>query len=355
MADFGYYLFGQKTSALTLSDATTNCYRKELIYCGNFSKPNADGTEQPFTVTLERLQHWKTQGELMLANGVDIPVPADHTTSPDKKRGKIVGYEIGKNDKGVDALFGLVEFNDAKTAEQNKHNNVSIYAQSEFKDGKKNTYVDAIRHVALTDYPVIPGLGKFDLVLSFTEPGNQNMDKLATLLGIDPKDPDIETKIFDAVKALVGDEKKEPADPNDPADKNIPPGAKAGANANPPALSLSMPVAKTMANMVIGSRTMAIDALVGTHFNPAAAKLLKDQYCNSDALSLSLSTTGDVDNSAFDTMIKVAKANGPTMKLGEKTGAQLPDSLELSGADLINVEKNPLLASAERIAKAAKR
>ncbi len=243
----------------------------------------------------------------------------------------------------MDALFGFVEFNDAKTAEQNKHNNVSIFAPSESKDGKGNTYVDAIRHVALTDYPVIPGLGKFDLVLSFV-PGNKNMDKIAELLGIDPKAPDLEAALETAITALLAKVKEGSKEPTPEPDKK------------PVEAALPAGVAASMSNMVVNARNATIDSLVaGAYLTPASAKIYKTQFCDNKSLELSLTTTGDVGDNVFDNTIAAIKANGKVLALGEKTGAQLPPGLQLSGDEIFDSEKNPLLASADRMAKAATR
>ncbi len=53
------YYFGQQTSGLSLADASRHLYRKELIYVGEFKKPLPNGTTQDFSVTPERLKHWK--------------------------------------------------------------------------------------------------------------------------------------------------------------------------------------------------------------------------------------------------------------------------------------------------------
>lgn len=350
MEKYSVYFCGQHTSPMQLSDAAQNIYRKELIYVGDFTKKLKDGTEQPFTITAAWLTHAHNTFAKMSANGVEVPVPAEHTTNPDKKRGKLIRTELGKNEKGLDAIFGYIQFNDETTATQNKNNNVSIFVPVSMTDGKNNTYESPIAHVALTDYPVIPGLGKFELVASFTpSPGIQKMDKLAELLGVDPKAENLEAALETAIKALLDKAKggdKPPAPPTPPGGASNPPSPT-------PSLALSAPVAKTMATLVSTNRQAAINSRIGTKLTPASAAVLQKQFCDLPALELSLTSTGQSNDVEFANALAVLDANANVLKLGEKSGAQLPPGLTLSNDQLTDSKHNSLLANAERRAAAA--
>ena len=67
--------------------------------------------------------------------------------------------ELGRNERGLPALYGCVRFRDGFDPDDSQ---VSIHVPPQFTDGLGRTYVRPIRHVAITDYPVIPGLGRFE-------------------------------------------------------------------------------------------------------------------------------------------------------------------------------------------------
>ncbi len=124
-------------------------YRKELIHAGTFVK---DGQE--FRVDGAALRHWKRTFDAMRRRGVEVPVPVEHTRDPERRRGTVVEMELGTNLRGEPALFGVFEFRDGEAP----LSSVSIYAPPSFTDGLGTRYVRPITHVALTDYPVVPGL-----------------------------------------------------------------------------------------------------------------------------------------------------------------------------------------------------
>lgn len=145
-------------------------FRKELIYCGDFVKRNQT-THQKFSIDPIKLEHWEQTGNLMISNGVDVPLPLKHNDSPEAGRGKVVRYETGLNSRGIPALYGIVRFRDKEAAKMARSTNVSIYVpEPPVYDGLGNEYKYPIRHVALTDYPVIPKLEGFEAIAaSFDE------------------------------------------------------------------------------------------------------------------------------------------------------------------------------------------
>ena len=107
-----------------------------------------------------------------------------------------------------------------------------------------------------------------------------------------------------------------------------------------------------MLSMAAENRSMKIDALTGNgNISPATATRLKKRWCNENALSLALSSEGE-DGFSFD-METYAK-NGKVVQLGERTGAQgnfqllgSGKELSLSGDEIRDPKRNPLLADAE--------
>jgi hypothetical protein len=131
-------------------------YRKELIYVGSFRTPHMS-----FDVDDRLLHHWVCTFDAMSAGGIEVPVPVEHSTDPEARRGTLVRLELSRNDRGLTALYGWLRFRgdyDPGDAQ------VSIYVPLEVTDGLGRKYFRPIRHVALTDYPVIPGLGRFEAI-----------------------------------------------------------------------------------------------------------------------------------------------------------------------------------------------
>ena len=324
-----------------------NVYRKELIYTGHFVKKTPQ-KEQRFSVTEDDLTHWVETGVQMLSNGIEIPLPLEHTENPEAKRGDVVGFETGINDKGLPALYGLCTFVDADAEKLAASANCSIYVPEDFTDGKGNTYERPVRHVALTNYPVIPGLAKFETIaLSLLEPTGENempLKELAKAVGVEVQDGADDATIEKAIATSFGTMRKElddlkkksktdpPADPK-PADK-------------PP-----VKIAAGFLSMARDNRTLKLDALVKAgNITPATRDKLAAQYVTDDALTLSLSSEeGDADG--FDTMVAALGENDP-VQLAEQSGPQL-DGEALTLSEVGDPKKNPMLAEAQARANAA--
>lgn len=347
----GFYFVVPDTSPLALSVANDPLlFRKELIYAGTFEK-KTDNIK--FSVDEQTLRHWHNTFIAMSANGIEIPVPKEHTTDPDAKRGTLIKTEIALNPKGLPALFGFIRFKDAESAKQGKHNNVSIFVPNDFTDGKSNTYYRPIAHVALTDYPVIPGLGKFEsIALSLvSEQQTMSLKAIAKRLGVDDKtaDAELEGAISKAIDALL--KKVEAAASNPPANPPAPTGENPPANpptegnppANPPVVSAAF------VSMLRENRNNKLQALVaGGQITPAVREAIAAEHCNDKTLSLALSASGS--NDGFDSLC-AALAKNDVVKLREQTGAQ---GTTVALSHTLDPANNPLLANAERRAAEAK-
>lgn len=350
---------GQSLTLATSVDAAKRRWRKQLIYTGSFIKKVGD-KEEPFQVTENTLVHWKNTFDRMNVNGVQVPVPEEHSELPSKRRGTLVGLELSTNDKGLPALFGIVEFNDEESERQFKNSNVSVYVPDKpFYDGFGNEYIRPIKHVALTDYPVINGLGNFSLVASFSD-SEQTPEKkvvtmdvktLATKLGLDPESPDVEKLVSDAIDAMIEEIKKtkeKPAVPDSGASTTTPAPAASASTGTPAKIS---PV---MLSMVKDSRETKIDALLqGNQITSNVAKFLKDTYLSETALQgVGLALSNGVEaNDGFDNAIKSHSMNEKRVNTTAKTGAQLPDPMKLSNSgNSIATSDNPLIANCEKIA-----
>jgi hypothetical protein len=122
---------------------------------------------------------WKANYDLMRERGIRVPLPVQHTSDPEKSRGEVANLELGKDSKGRDALYLTAKFRDAESAKLSRTCDVSLNAVSQFTDGKGNVYNGAITHVALTDYPVLPDLGRWEIAASLDLPAGKAQKKKA--------------------------------------------------------------------------------------------------------------------------------------------------------------------------------
>lgn len=208
-----YYLAAPRRAfALSADDAGEGVlFKKEIAYPGHFVKLKTDSEEPVFELPVDErlMDHWIDVFHKMGANGIDVPVPLGHTTDPERRRGTVKDLRKEIDEQGVPHLYAIIKFNDANAARQLSKSNVSLFMPPDFSDGKGNKYVRPIRHVALTDYPVIPGLGEFEAVaaehlpldgiflsLAEEQDGETDMDRLreiAAQIGLEvPEDADEE-------------------------------------------------------------------------------------------------------------------------------------------------------------------
>lgn len=340
----------QQTEPLELSGNDPLLRRKELIYTGSFEKKTKTESIK-FAVDETVLQHWHNTFIAMSANGVDVPVPKEHTADPDARRATVVRTEIAQNKRGLRALYGYFKFKDAESLKLAEQANVSIFVPDEYTDGKSNKYFRPIRHVALTDYPVIPGLEGFETI-ALSEVLDMSLSAIAKKLGVkdDGDEKEIEAAVSKAIDALL--KKVEAATSNPPPNPNPPtpnppnpnpadpPTNPNPAPANPPVVSASF------VNMLRDNRTMKLSQLVQCgKISPVVRDALTAQYCNDKTLSLSLSSAGD---DGFETTVAALAKNESIVSFKEKTG---PQALALSHP--LDSKENPLLKDAERRAKEA--
>jgi hypothetical protein len=297
-------------------------YRKEVIYVGTFFAPTPDGDRRKFDVTPSDLEHWKKSVELQLERGILVDVPIGHTTDPEKSRGKVIGAVVEKNSRDLPALFFDIEFADEEAAKLATRTQVSIYSPPSWTDGLGNTYSRPIRHVALTQQPVIPGLDAFTLVASLDE-GTNSMEfltQIAEALGLEV-DPEMdEAALTQAILDAITSE-DDPDMEEDPLvedeNQDLPPDEDTG-------LSLSM------RREVAGGRKARVALLLAQkRITPAQAKQLELKYCAPSATMLSLSDD-------FDSSLELLALSEPR-HTGSRTGAQINQG-----------SVSPLVADAEK-------
>ena len=332
MADQNVVYIGPQLDTWQLSKSQEGQFWKELVYTGDFTHGDLS-----FSVTEPLLSHWVETFEKMKANGVDVPVPLEHTDDPEKRRATVTAMRVAEDSQGRKALFGLHKFAPGHEALAASGTNVSIFVPGKFTDGKGVVYQRPIRHVALTDYPVIPGLDEFQAIAaSFTGENSMKLNELAKALGLtvdaDADDAKIGAAIVSEMKRLKAAATPPPKPPAKPPAKDAAPDAQAKKEAPT--------IAAGMLRMGCEHREMKIDALVPAHLTPAAAKALKSAYCTDEKITISLSSETD---DGFSGMLEALKLNDTGFSTEEQSSGQV---LSLSNTQL-DPEKNPVIADAE--------
>lgn len=125
--------------------------RKAIMRVGEFHTP--DGAH--FSITRTRLDHWVRTFSKMSQNGDVCRIVKDHQEDVGSSIGKIVSME-----RRGEYLYATLEFPTREMADLTLTNDVSIYSQPQYTTGC-GVYRDAIKHVSLTPFPLIPHLGGY--------------------------------------------------------------------------------------------------------------------------------------------------------------------------------------------------
>jgi hypothetical protein len=328
---------------MSLAEGRKHIYEKELIYCGDFCKG-----DMRFSVGPQDLHHWARTAAQFRKNGIDIPMPVEHSDDPEKRRASILSMHVKPNKKGVLALFGRLKFDTPEAEQILKNSQVSIFARKKWSDGLGRQYVAPITHVAFTDYPVIPALDKFEAIAASFSSGTRkmplslSMQTLAERLGVltaDKNDDQLEAMIVEAVKALQ--DKVEELDPDAETDVE-----EVADEVEEVAASFGKPVI----DLVKDSRATKIDLLLSQgKIIPAIATKMKTKYASDENVLLALSGKDD----GFDEQISLFAGNESVISFREKSGGQ--GNISLSSGGRKQGEKSILEQDAEdRAAAAAK-
>lgn len=121
----------------------------DAAVAGNWIHPKK-GT--PVPIDRKRIDRWVKNIDLSNARRVALPACKDHKENADNSIGEIYGAK--RNGDRLSLLIGYYGDDAYKTGQRNK---LSIGIDRDFKDAYGNKYGEAIRHVAITPVPVIPG------------------------------------------------------------------------------------------------------------------------------------------------------------------------------------------------------
>lgn len=332
-------------------------FRKELIYAGDLTLQDHNGKRFQRKIERAMLEHWEKTSNALIANGNEIPLPVGHTREPSAKKGTVLKLAVEKNSRGGDGLFAYGQFNDAAAAKDYGRAQVSIWVDEKYVDGHGKEYASPIRHVALTDYPIVPKLDKFEAMPAIaasllspptTKENDMNIREIAKKAGVKLTDEDKDEAISVKLGAHIETMSTRLAELEKSAKEK-----PAETKTDPP-----KKVAAGILSMARDNRTMKLDKLVtDCKITPAVKDELVKQYCSDDSLSLALADDGKpAINDGFDSVLAALAKNEPVISMKEKSGAQTLGTLELSEADKASMKggsESPLVKMAEARAKAA--
>lgn len=310
---------------------------KEIAHEGQFVK-DTGSSHIEFAITRGMMDHWEKTFKEMSGEGIQVPVPVEHTRDPEKRRGTVIELARKKNRRGMDALYAKIKFNDAEAAKLAKTTNVSIFVPKKVTSGvSKKNYVMPLEHLALTDYPVLHDLEPFQAIaLSMTAEEDMTLRELATQAGIDPSITDEQQLILalsQKLQQLSGPKPPQPGVPGAPPQPGgfpRPPmrpgfGASRGQQqqqqeppANEPAPFV---LSGTLLATIKNARKVQLDALAqgpGARITPATRDALAKRFLDDEALSLSADPNFD---DGFDLTLDALNKMPPIRAAGQ-TGTQ---------------------------------
>ena len=339
-------------------DEDSLLYEKEILPVGKFVKVDDD---LEFEITEDGAHKIAASSNEMIKSGNKSPNVLTH--SGQEPYGQFEEYYVKPNADGVPSIHGRVRFESKELRDKALTNDVSAYIPPEFIDGKGRRFLHPIRHTALTPYPVIPGLNRWQAVAAShnmfateaetlelateaeeelaVEPLDQIMEALSLEITEDMGDQMKLDAILAEIATLTGGEE-------DLGDEMNPPEVAAShgkgkGKKRAPALTLSAdsPAVITVTN----SRDKVLNALVLSEvIDPATRDALADRYCDSDAIALSMTENTD---DGFDFVVEMLEKNEPVPR-------HLREEVPKKGVRLSHnrSNSNPLQADAEKRAKA---
>ena len=343
MSEYNLIVAPKDCDVLSLDD-TGLLFEKQHAYPGVFRMKTAKGPVD-FELTDADLALMATESQRYIDNGNQCNLPTKHTEDSEANRGHNVKWYTKTDSKGRLGLFSQTKFRDAEAAKLAKTAQTSLYCPPKFEDGAKNEYVRPIRHVALTDYPVIPGLDGFtpiaaSLVIDSPEDKEVSMSiqTLAANVGLKLSDEVLadEKAVIEALELSFKEAQAVATELSDYKKLNPP-------KADP------IRVSKAQINMMRENRELKLSQLVGVNILPCVKTKLEAIFCGDATLTLSLSE--DVEDN-FDEVLEALKEND-SLKLSELTGPQIKDLARLQRDQ--GDEENPMMAVANKAAKAAGR
>lgn len=336
--------------------------KKEIARVGSYVHPD---TGRAFEITDGMCRNFVAQFHLMQINGVAVPFQRGHNIEDDTARNTLgtvydMAYENG-------SLFGFVEVIGAEAIEEALRNDVSIFSPPEWMDGKGNVYRGAVVHVALHPYPVLPGLGGWQMIAACHRGGRaaarkagvsasringgdavdlEKMKALAAVLGIENTDAMTEENALEMISEAAKALKAQIDDLSAKSDQAAQALEAAKTEAARLAEGVKEPeLPEAMLELGRDHRNTKIDALVEAgKLKPSCADAVRKRFAQGDGLKLSLGK-GRED---FNFWLGILGEN-EIVDLKDKSGAQI---LRLAQHGAETLDDNPLVRSAKKMADA---
>lgn len=319
------------------------CYKKELIYEGDFYDQKTDLT---FHVTEDVIDHWIETYAKYTKAGNRVPVPWEHLTThdEDKNAGYVTALSKETNKRGQVALFATICFKSNDVAQKAVGEQVSIYVPQEHIDSEKNKYVQPIEHVALTSKPVVTKLEEF-IALSRKEEYSMSFLEFAKELELEMSEDMTEDQAKEAIMSFIASMKKEVEDmkaaKDDTSSEEEELEASEDSEDSEEEKEAPMKASKAMLSMLKENRELKLSQLLENgKITPAVHKNLKAKYLSNASIELAFSNeSADTFSDVFETL----NTNESIVSFDETSG---PQSLRLSKQD--EEESNPLLRAIDK-------
>ncbi len=350
-------------------------FKKVLAVVGKYHQAADDVT---YDFTHELFGHWVAVFGEMQANGIKVPLvmaPNHEDDELDRNRGWLQKLYIEGNNLvgefeviGEDAITSVVR------------NDVSVFSPPVWTDGTGKKYKWPLVNIALTDHPLIPGLGDWQRIAASRMPdgGKENgmWKKIAKALGIDASkwtDEDGESKLLAAIKEMKKTHKEEiknakkgavkaALESEDNEEKEavmalIQPLIDTEVETKTKDIKASLsskdpePVSDTLVELASENRSTKIDALAeANRISPDVATKFKALFSADKAVKAALQRGTNSDH--FKELMEILEGNDP-IKLVEQSGAQVIKA-SLEQLDVVKDEDNALLKDADKRVAAAK-
>lgn len=330
-------------------------FEKEILPVGKFVKVDDD---LEFEITEDGAHKIAASTNDMIKVGNKSPNVLTHNGQ--EPYGQFEEYYVKPNVDGIPSIHGRVRFGSKELRDKAIQNDVSAYIPPEFIDGKGRRFLHPIRHTALTPYPVIPGLNRWQAVAASHNMFATEADtlELATQaeeqLTVNPLDEimtalelEITEDMDDAMKkdAILAAILELQGGSEDPA--AVDPVEVAASHGKGKKAVLQLSADSIMVSTVSNSRLKVLDALVlSEDLDPATRDDLEERFCDKAALALSMSSNID---DGFDFTVDMLQKNAPLKRRGRRQSSDEDKELRLHHQ---RTNANPLTEDAKRRAKA---
>jgi hypothetical protein len=146
------------TEPISLSTTSGYRFRKDAARVGNWVARNPiTGEDLHLKITPERIAEWVAKNKLMRSNGVSVDLTIDHQRGAKSKIGSVDALDMD----GDLLMFDSTAADDEAAKLCQRVKEVSIEIEPNVKDGKGNSYGEAITAISVVRKPVISGQGDF--------------------------------------------------------------------------------------------------------------------------------------------------------------------------------------------------